>query len=131
MPISLHQAHVLASAYTAAWNSGSAAAVAGHYAETGRIVINNGTPWTGRAGVQAMAEGFFADVPDLHLICDGVRVAGDHMVYLWTFTGHHAQTAAPLNIVGWEEWDLDASQHVQASRGWYDAEDYARQVKGG
>jgi hypothetical protein len=68
------------------------------------------------------------DVPDLSLSCDGVRVAGDHMVYLWTFTGHHSGTKAPLTVVGWEEWDLDASHKVKASRGWFDGEDYARQV---
>lgn len=131
MPITLKQARALAVSYTEAWNTGSAAAVAAHYAETGQIVINSGTPWLGRAGVQAMADGFFAAVPDLHLICDGVRVAGDHMVYLWTFTGHDAKTVAPLEIVGWEEWDLDANRRVLASRGWYDAENYARQIKGG
>ena len=131
MPISLTDAKTLAASYTKAWNSGSAATVAAHYAEAGQIVINKGTPWLNRAGIQAMAEGFFADVPDLHLICDGVRVADDHMVYLWTFTGHHAKTAAPLSITGWEEWDLDADQRVQASRGWYDADDYESQVKGG
>ena len=131
MPISLTDAKTLAASYTKAWNSGSAATVAAHYAEAGQIVINKGTPWLNRAGIQAMAEGFFADVPDLHLICDGVRVADDHMVYLWTFTGHHAKTVAPLSITGWEEWDLDADQRVQASRGWYDADDYESQVKGG
>ncbi|NKX44873.1 ester cyclase [Roseicyclus persicicus] len=118
----------IAAAYTAAWNSGSASAVASFYAETGGIVINRGTPWTGRAGVQAMAEGFFADVPDLTLTCDGLRVAGDHVVYLWTFTGHHAGTGNPLLITGWEEWDIDADGKVAASRGWFDAADYARQV---
>ena len=88
----------ITAAYTAAWNSGSAEAVASFYAATGGIVINRGTPWEGRAGVQAMAEGFFADVPDLTLTCDGLRVAGDHVVYLWTFTGHHAGTGNPLRI---------------------------------
>jgi uncharacterized protein (TIGR02246 family) len=122
--------HAAAAAYTAAWNSGSAEAVASFYAETGGIVINRGTPWKGRAGVQAMAEGFFADVPDLNLTCDGVRVAGDHVVYLWTFTGHHAETRNPLRITGWEEWDLDGEGKVTASRGWFDATDYARQVTG-
>jgi ketosteroid isomerase-like protein len=34
----------VAKAYTAAWNTGSAAAVAAFYAEDGRIVINNGEP---------------------------------------------------------------------------------------
>lgn len=121
-------ATALAEAYTAAWNSGAAGAVAGFYAEDGGIVINNGTPWQGRAGVAAMAAGFFAGVPDLHLVCDGVRAAGDHVVYLWTFTGHHAGTQNPLRITGWEEWDVDAAGKVAASRGWFDAADYARQV---
>lgn len=117
-----------AAAYTAAWNSGSAEAVASFYAETGGIVINRGTPWEGRAGVQAMAEGFFAEVPDLTLTCDGLRVAGDHVVYLWTFTGHHAGTGNPLLITGWEEWDIEADGKVAASCGWFDAADYTRQV---
>lgn len=119
-----------AAAYTAAWNSGSAEAVASFYADTGGIVINRGTPWMGRAGVQAMAEGFFADVPDLTLTCDGLRIAGDHVAFLWTFTGRHAETRNPLRISGWEEWDLDGEGKVAASLGWFDAADYARQVAG-
>ena len=118
----------VADAYTAAWNSGSAEAVAAFYAEDGRIVINRGTPWEGRDGVARMAAGFFADVPDLALTCDGIRVAGDHAVYLWTFTGTHAGSGNALRVVGWEEWDIDADLHVSASRGWYDADDYARQT---
>jgi uncharacterized protein (TIGR02246 family) len=120
----------IAASYTAAWNSGSAEAVASFYAEAGGIVINRGTPWEGRAGVQAMAEGFFADVPDLNLTCDGVRIAGDHVAFLWTFTGHHAETRNPLRITGWEEWDLDGEGKVMASLGWFDATDYDRQVAG-
>lgn len=128
MPIDLASAQTIATAYTAAWNSGDPQAVAGLYAAAGWIVINNGTPWEGRAGIAAMASGFYADVPDLTLTCDGVRVAGAHVVYLWTFTGHHSGTKNPLRIVGWEEWDMDGDGKVAASRGWFDAEDYARQV---
>ncbi|MFL4472056.1 hypothetical protein ACERZ8_20035 [Tateyamaria armeniaca] len=36
-----------------------------------------------------------------------------------------------LTIHGWEEWDMDADMNVKASRGWFDAEEYARQVAGG
>lgn len=122
------QIEQIAAAYTAAWNSGSAEAVAAFYAKEGTIVINRGNPWQGREGVAAMAAGFFSDVPDLKLACDGLRVAGDHVVYLWTFTGHHAETRKPLRISGWEEWDLDAEGKVAASRGWFDAADYDRQV---
>lgn len=107
----------VADAYTAAWNSGSSEAVAEFYAPDGRIVINRGEPWVLRAGVAGMAAGFFADVPDLTLVCDGVRVAGDHVVYLWTFTGTHAPTGRPLRIAGWEEWDVDDQLRVSSSRG--------------
>lgn len=100
------------------------------YAEAGRIVINRGSPWEGRPGVAQMAAGFFADVPDLALVCDAVRVAGSHAVYLWTFTGTHATSGRPLRVSGWEEWDLDADNNVKASLGWFDADDYARQTSG-
>jgi uncharacterized protein (TIGR02246 family) len=116
--------------YTAAWNSGSADAVAGFFAREGRIVINRGEPWEGRAGVARMAAGFYADVPDLNLTCDGVRIAGDHVIYLWTFTGTHASTGNPLRVAGWEEWDIDPDYRVTSSRGWFDAEGYARQTAG-
>ena len=118
----------LAEAYTAAWNSGSPDAVASFFAADGQIVINRGKPWLGREGVAAMAAGFFADVPDLTLTCDEVRCAGDHVAYLWTFTGTHAGSKNPLRVVGWEEWDLDADLHVVTSCGWFDAADYERQA---
>jgi uncharacterized protein (TIGR02246 family) len=120
----------MAADYTAAWNSGSAEAVASFYAEDGGIVINNGDPWEGRGGVRDMAAGFFADVPDLSLTCDDIRLAGLHAVYVWTFTGHDATTGKPLHIRGWEEWELGDDLKVRTSRGWFDTADYARQAAG-
>jgi uncharacterized protein (TIGR02246 family) len=104
-------------AYIAAWNSGSPEAVATFYAQDGRIVINRGEPWEGRISIVEMTAGFFADVPDLTLICDNVRCAGDHVLYLWPFIGTHSGTKNPLRILGWEEWDLDADHKVKASHG--------------
>lgn len=121
----------LAAAYTAAWNSGSPDAVASFYATDGQIVINRGEPSVHRQGVSAMAAGFFADVPDLNLVCDDVRCAGDHVAYFWTFTGTHAATGMALRVVGWEEWDLNAQYQIAASRGWFDAADYERQIDAG
>jgi uncharacterized protein (TIGR02246 family) len=120
----------MATDYTAAWNSKSADAVASFFAEDGEIIINRGDPWTGRSRVGEMAAGFYAAVPDLSLTCDDVRCSGNHVVYVWTFTGHDATTGNPLNIRGWEEWDLGEDLKVIASRGWYDADDYARQAAG-
>ena len=130
MTIDLKKAKQMADAYTAAWNSGSAQAVAEFYAKDGGIVINRSEPWQGRDRVAQMAAGFFRDVPDIKIVCDGLRCAGDHVVYLWTFTGTHSGTKRPLRISGWEEWDLDADYKVKASRGWYDADDYTRQTGG-
>ena len=121
----------MARAYTDAWNSRSAEAVASFYAEDGEIVINRGEPWKGRSRVADMAAGFHADVPDLKLTCDDIRLSGTHAVYVWTFTGHDAGTGNPLDIRGWEEWELDDDLKVIASRGWFDADDYARQAEGG
>ncbi|TFU05693.1 nuclear transport factor 2 family protein [Polymorphobacter arshaanensis] len=118
----------LAEAYTAAWNSGSADAVAAFFAPDGSITINAGEPWHGRGGVAAMAAGFFADIPDLALRCDGIRVAGTHIVYLWTFTGTHADTGNNVHVIGWEEWQLAADGSIQTSLGWFDADDYSRQT---
>ena len=120
----------MATAYTAAWNSGSAEAVASFYAESGRIIINRGEPWEGRDGVTAMARGFFADVPDLALTCDMVRRSASHAIYIWTFTGHHAKSGNSLTVHGWEEWELNEDMKVTQSHGWFDSDDYARQVEG-
>lgn len=117
----------LATAYTAAWNNGQPEAVAAFFAPDGTITINGGTPWQGRAGVAAMAAGFFADIPDLALHCDGVRTAGAHVVYLWTFTGTHIG-GRPVCVTGWEEWQLEPDGMIRCSLGWFDADDYARQT---
>lgn len=118
----------LAQEYTASWNSRSAGRVAAHFAEDGEIIINRGEPWRGRSRIADMATGFFTDVPDISLTCDDIRCAGSHAVYTWTFTGHDATTGNPVLVHGWEEWELGDDLRVKASRGWYDADDYARQV---
>lgn len=69
-------------------------------------------------------------VPDLALVYDAVRVAGNRVAYRRTFTGTHASSGHALRVSGWEEWDLDADHLVQASLGWFDAEDYARPTSG-
>jgi uncharacterized protein (TIGR02246 family) len=118
----------LAQNYTSAWNTGSPDAVASCFAEDGQIIINAGEPSQGRAGIAAMAAGFFAEVPDLALACDEIRGAGEHAVYLWTFTGTHKAHGHPVRISGWEEWTFDAAGMIKFSRGWFDAADYARQA---
>lgn len=83
-----------------------------------------------RAEIAAMASEFMADFPDLVLACDNVLVADHHMVYAWTFKGHQRETKKLVCFSGREEWDLDDDLKVIKSLGWYDVEDYNRQVAG-
>ena len=130
MTLTPEQAARLADAYTAAWNTGEPDAVASFFTPDGTIIINNGEPSVGRAGAAAMAAGFYADIPDLQLTSGGARCAGDHVLYLWSFTGTHVETGNRLHVSGWEEWDLAEDHLVRFSRGWFDADDYARQIAG-
>ena len=130
MSLSPDTIKVFAARYVDAWNSGVPERVAACFATNGGIVINRGTPSEGRAGVTAMAAGFYGDVDDMRVACDDLRIAGDHVAFIWTFTGRHAETGNALDVQGWEEWDMSADCLIQSSRGWYDADDYARQVAG-
>ncbi|MEW2912861.1 ester cyclase [Leisingera sp. JC11] len=130
MPYSQSQLDDLAQRYTEAWNSKVPEQVAAFHDPGSSIVINRGEPSSGHSGLTEMAAGFHADVPDLHLSCDGIRGAGAHVLYMWTFTGHHAGTGNPLSVSGWEEWELGDGMKITSSQGWFDAEDYERQVSG-
>ena len=128
MALTQEQLEDLATRYTEAWNSKVPEAVAAFHLPTSTNVIKDGEPSVGHAGITAMAAGFHADVPDLHLVCEGMRGAGSRALYLWRFTGHHAETGNPLDVQGWEEMKLDEDGMVTSSVGWFDSEDYARQV---
>ena len=118
----------IAQDYADAWNAASPHAVAGFFTSDCVFIINRGDPWKGPTGVAEMAAGFFADVPDLKLVSDDIRLSGAHAVNVWTFSGHHVATGNAVSVQGWEEWELTEDGKIRESRGWYDAEDYARQV---
>ena len=120
-----------AAGYTAAWSSGDPKAVAAYYAEDGQISINGGDALVGRQAITDMSAGFYSEFPDLALTCDLVRGAGTHVAFMWTLEGHHSGTKNHVKVSGWEEWDLDRSGKVARSLGWFDAEDYQRQIDGG
>lgn len=122
-----------ATRYTAAWCSHDAARVASFYAPDGSITINNGTPSVGRAGVAAEAQGFMTTFPDLVVRMDAIEVNGSTVVFRWTATGTNSGSGGNGNTVrfsGREEWTLGADGLIQASRGYFDEEDYQRQMTG-
>jgi len=117
--------------YTEAWSSQDPDAVASFYATDGQICINRGDVLRGRDAVREMAAGFCAEFPDLKLTCDAFRQAGDHAVFFWTLQGHHVETGNAVKVAGWEEWELDEDLKVKVSLGWFDADEYARQIAEG
>ena len=121
----------MAASYAKAWSSGSAEAVASHYAPDGQISINRGDPIQGRDAITEMAAGFYAEFPDLVVHCDEVRTAGDHAIFIWTLEGHHAETKNHVKVGGWEEWEIDDNLKVKSSLGWFDATEYERQIAEG
>jgi hypothetical protein len=130
MLINQTRLEALATKYVDAWNSKVPENVASMHNSNSQITINRGDPSVGFEELTAMAAGFHAAVPDLVLKSDGIRSGGNHVVFMWTFTGHDAQTSNPLNVTGWEEWELDDNMKVASSLGWFDAEDYQRQIDG-
>ena len=117
--------------YARAWSSGSPDGVAAHFASNGQIAINRGTPLEGRAAIAEMAKGFFAAFPGMSVSCDGVRIAGSHVLFSWTLDGRHAETKNRVRVGGWEEWELDGTGKIASSLGWFDAEEYERQIREG
>ncbi len=85
----------------------------------------------GQEAIVEMAAGFYAEFPDLIVHCDELRTAGNHAIFVWTLEGHHAETKNYVKVAGWEEWELDENMKIKSSLGWFDAEEYDRQVAEG
>jgi nuclear transport factor 2 (NTF2) superfamily protein len=134
MTISRREASQHAAAYTNAWCEHDAEAVALLYSnDSAGIIIHDGEPWVGRAGVAEMARGFMAAFPDMVLFMDYFHSSGTHAVYHWTLEGHNTGAGGSGNFVrtpGWEYWHYSDDGLVAASLGHFDAEDYARQFNG-
>ena len=130
MVLDVETARRIALEHCLAWSNRNSEAVASRYAGQTTMSMNGSEPMTIQAEIAEMAAGFMANFPDLALTLDSVLVADHHMVYAWTFEGHHAETRNHVQFSGWEEWDLDDDLRVTKSLGWYDAADYERQVAG-
>ena len=111
-----------------AWCAKSPDGVAASYTEDAVFTINCGEPMNGRADIAAMVKGFCDEFPDVVLRLDHSFIAGNHAVYVWTFTGTHTDSGRKVEFQGWEEWELTDEPKVRSSLGWYDAEDYERQI---
>lgn len=68
------------------------------------------------------------------MLCDDIRVSGTNAIFCWTIQGTSAETGNAVLVPGWEEWTLTDGPDgplVAASRGFFDAAEFDRQVAEG
>jgi hypothetical protein len=120
--------------YAAAWSSQNPEQLAAFYAENGSLIVNGGTPSTGRAAIAAKAQSFMTAFPDMVVILERMDEHGDHPVFRWIWTGTNSGpggTGKSVRITGYEEWTLDSNGLIAQSDGHYDEAEYQRQLKVG
>ena len=120
--------------YTAAWCSQKPELVAAHYAESGSLKINDGSPAVGHAAIMASAQAFMSSFPDMVVTMDRLHVTGQGAVYHWTLTGTNTGpggTGKNVRISGFDEWTLDVDGRIALSLGHFDEVEYARQLREG
>ena len=134
MAINAADAQKMAASYAQAWTSHDPEAVASFYAEDGFISINDGEASRGRAEIEAVAQSFFTEIPDLVVRLDDLRTAGNHAVFRWTLEGTNTGPGGSghrVKVSGWEAWRLMDDLLIAESDGRFDADEYARQLAEG
>src|SRR5215469_14499345 len=131
---SMNASHLdeFAARYTAAWSSHKASSVATFYSEAGSLAINGGAPAVGRQAIEAAAQSFMNDYPDLVVKFDSLEPKGDRVLYHWTFIGTNtgpSGTGNQVRISGYEDWKIGPDGLIADSKGHYDAQDWDQQVK--
>ena len=118
-----------AAGYAAAWSSNRPEAVAAHYAEHGRAVLNGGEPIVGREAIaRDYASPFFRDFPGSVVLMHDFRLAGPHGLFTGMLVGPARAGGERVRLLGWEEWTLGDDGLILDSMVWFDAEEYARQA---
>lgn len=122
--------HDLARSYTEAWCSHDPARVAAHYIPGGTIAVNGGEP----TEATEVAGSFISAFPDIEVFMDDLVFKDETVEYHWTFTGTNTGpggTGKWVRISGYEEWTLGDDGLVVESQGYYDQDEYDRQLEHG
>ena len=120
--------------YADAWCSQHPERVAAFFAADGSLSVNDGPPAVGRAAIAEVAQGFMTVFPDMVVTSDRLVAEARGTVFHWTLTGTNTGpggTGQPVQISGYEVWQLGPDGLIAVSRGNYDATEYARQLEHG
>jgi len=117
----------LARRYAEAWCSHKPETVVAFYAPNASISVNDGAPAT----IGEVARSFMRDFPDMIVTFDKLEPRGDRIAFHWTLIGTYAQNGKRVRISGYELWKIDKDGLIAESKGHFDADEYARQLKEG
>jgi hypothetical protein len=115
--------------YAKAWCSHIPESVAAFFAQNGSLKVNNDPLAVGRAAIAAIAGAFMRDFPDMIVTFDKLEPSGDRSAFHWTLTGTYAETGNHVHISGYELWMIGNDGLVAESMGYFDADEYERQLK--
>ncbi len=120
--------------YAKAWCSQDPASVAAFFSEGGSLSVNDGAPAVGREAIANVALGFMTDFPDLEVTMDEIVPQPQGTVFHWTLAGTNSGpggTGHRVRVSGYEVWTFGTDGLVAESKGYFDAAEYARQIKHG
>ena len=114
-----------------AWSSQDPEGMASCYEETGQQAINDNPPAIGRKALVEVASSYMEAFPDLKVALDQLLVSGNVAFFVWTLTGTNTGlggTGNSVRVSGIEVWTMGESGLIASSQGYYDAEEYQRQL---
>ena len=114
--------HEFALLYAAAWSSQDPERLASFYAEDGVLVVNDGEPAVGREAIEAVAESFMDDFPDMLISVDKLVEEPDRVVFHWRWTGN------AIDLRGYEVWTFSSEGLIAESLGVFDQDEFRRQT---
>ena len=118
----------MAARHVAAWCAGDINGTTEIYATNGQISVNGAAPYVGIDAIADSVRQLMAAFTDLKVACNETRHAGNRAVFVWTLTGQHAETGNFVTLPGWHEWELNDDLQVVRVRGYYDVEEFQKQV---
>ncbi len=123
--------HDFAAGYAAAWSGQDPEALAAYYTDDGSLIVNGGTPATGRAAITETARSYMEAFPDMRVVLDSLGRDGDRVVFHWTWTGTNTGpggTGRAVRLSGYERWLLNDEGRIIESDGHFDEAEYRRQL---
>lgn len=126
--------HDFARRYAEAWCSKNPPSVAAFFSEDGSLSVNDNEPAQGREAISEVADGFMSAFPDLVVRFDELVEHDMHTAFHWTLTGTNTGpegTGNKVRISGQEQWQFAADGLIGESKGYFDADEYARQLEQG